>query len=387
MIYIIGISISFFLVLLLFSKKAKTQADTILAWWLVFMGIHLSIYYLYYSLDYLTFPYLLGFEFPLPLVHGPFLYLYTMTLTDQPVLGRYKIIHFLPYVIGYFPLIPFLLQSPGYKISVYQGKGEGYENIILFMNGAAIFSGVLYIILSFLSIRRHQKNIANQFSTTEKINLTWLRYLIFGIAMIWIAVIIGEDKHIYALATLFVVYIGYFGIKQAGIFTHHPNANQIDSLPHKDSLQLKSVPVYAGASLQSSDEASAEKGKYQKSGLSDDEANQIHFRMKELMINEKLYLDPELTLVTLAQRLKIHPNVLSQVINSIEEKNFYDYINQQRVEEFKYLIAQPENQKYNLLGLAFQSGFNSKSAFNRNFKKNTGISPSEYLRDQKIFIQ
>ena len=98
------------------------------------------------------------------------------------------------------------------------------------------------------------------------------------------------------------------------------------------------------------------------------------------MQEEKLYKNSELTLADLSQKLNVHPNVLSQVINSAEQKNFYDYINCQRIEEFKRIILLPENQKFTLLSLAFECGFNSKTAFNRNFKKATGISPSEYLK-------
>lgn len=71
----------------------------------------------------------------------------------------------------------------------------------------------------------------------------------------------------------------------------------------------------------------------------------------------------------LARQLDIHPNYISQVINSVEQKNFYDFINEHRVEEFKQLVSLPENQHFTLLALAFECGFNSKTSFNRNFKK------------------
>jgi AraC-like DNA-binding protein len=92
-----------------------------------------------------------------------------------------------------------------------------------------------------------------------------------------------------------------------------------------------------------------------------------------------LFTNSELNLSELATRLNIYPNYLSQTINEREGVNFYDYVNNLRIEEFKRLILIPENQKYTFLALAFDCGFNSKSAFNRFFKKSTGLSPSEYL--------
>ena len=97
------------------------------------------------------------------------------------------------------------------------------------------------------------------------------------------------------------------------------------------------------------------------------------------MQQEKFYTEPELTLAALAEKLNIHPNYLSQVINEKEGKSFYDYINTLRVEEFIRLILIPENSKFTMLSLASDCVFNSKSSFNKNFKKVTGQSPSEYL--------
>ena len=75
----------------------------------------------------------------------------------------------------------------------------------------------------------------------------------------------------------------------------------------------------------------------------------------------------------------IHPNHLSQIINELEGKNFYEFVNQYRIEEFKRLVSFPKNHQFTLLSLAFECGFNSKSSFNRYFKKSTGQTPSQYF--------
>lgn len=105
----------------------------------------------------------------------------------------------------------------------------------------------------------------------------------------------------------------------------------------------------------------------------------LHEKITVLMDTEKAYTESELSLSDLANRLGTLPNYLSQVINDKEGKNFYDYINTLRIEEFKRLIAIPENQVYTMLSLSYDCGFNSKSTFNKNFKKATKQSPSQYL--------
>lgn len=382
MLYLIGIVIDFFLVVLLLSKNNKSKADKILVLWLALTGIQMTLFYLYYTGAFFTFPFFLGLELPLPLVHGPLLYLYTCALTDQPVKGKYSVFHLIPVLIFYVLMIPFVLNTSEYKIAVYQHKGQGYEGLIKAMNIVAVLSGITYVCLSLYSLHRHQRNLYNQFSYTERINLAWLRYLIFGIATIWIAVIWGRDQYIYGLGTFFVFFIGYFGIKQVGIFTsnHAVKPDQILipaailNLPEQKENDPEEVII----------DQPVEKSKYQKSGLQDEDAVIIHQKVIGYMQKDKLYLDPELTLVDLAQKLKIHPNTLSQVINSKEKKNFYDFVNAHRIKEFKRVISQPESQQYSLLGLALQCGFNSKTSFNRNFKKTTGLTPTDFLRQINI---
>ena len=96
------------------------------------------------------------------------------------------------------------------------------------------------------------------------------------------------------------------------------------------------------------------------------------------------YKDPDLTLNDLADKLDVHPNYLSQVINSNENKTFYDLINEKRVEAFIQKTSDAAHQQFTLLAIALDCGFNSKASFNRNFKKFTGQTPSDYLQAQSL---
>ena len=118
---------------------------------------------------------------------------------------------------------------------------------------------------------------------------------------------------------------------------------------------------------------------YRKSGLKAEEAPELHQQLLRLMQTEKPYLEPKLSLAQLAEILGVLPNHLSQIINQYEAKNFYDFVNSYRVEEFIDLAKKDTDKSFNLLGLAFEAGFNSKSSFNQVFKKFKGKTPSEFL--------
>lgn len=391
MLYISGIAITIFLVFILSGKKNKSTADTILLLWLSFAGLHLLLYYLYITANYIKFPYLLGLEIPLPLVHGPFLYLYTSALTSQKNSKKIQFLHFTPFALALFSLLPFITLSSPEKIEVYRQGGKGYELLVNIIFGAVIASGILYTILSLQKLARHRRVLPNQFSYTEKINLNWLTYLIIGSGIIWLLVIFSNDTYIFSAVAIYLLFIGYFGIKQVGIFTNKTPETGSETfnnlVTEAGNINLGTTSVTDEVVAAEPDtENSKEYVKYEKSKLRKEEIDTIHLQLSELMQTGKFYKNPELSLTNVAQKINVHPNTLSQVINTVEQKNFYDYINLQRINEFKRLVTLPENQKFTLLSLAFECGFNSKTSFNRNFKKVTGLSPTEYLTQNNIIL-
>ncbi|MEO9484209.1 MAG: AraC family transcriptional regulator [Ekhidna sp.] len=117
--------------------------------------------------------------------------------------------------------------------------------------------------------------------------------------------------------------------------------------------------------------------------LSDPERTQLEKlaeQLQKLMHEEKPYKDAELTLTTLSEQLEIKAYLLTKTLNEILHRSFTDYINEYRVKEIEQLIKDPVNNKYTLLSLAYDAGFNSKSSFNRAVKKHLGIAPSELKR-------
>ncbi len=382
MIVLIGIIIAIFLSFILGSKKGKSLSDKILLAWLFALAITLILYKLQTEELRNSYPFLLGWIFPMPLLQWPFLYLYVLSLSSKKPLKLNLILHFLPFVLSFLLFSKYLFLPNEIKLDIYNRHGEGYElemNINLL---AIILSALTYTILSCYELWKHKQNIKNEFSYTEKITLNWLLFLVIGMTCILIIIFFrAEDYIIYSSVTGIVLYIGYFGIKQVGIFSEKSNLALDQPLLNEINSEFNTI------NLEESSEPIKEKIKYQKSKLSEEETKRIHSIVNKLMIEEKLYKNPEISLADLAQKISVHPNILSQVINSIEGKNFYDYINFHRVEEFQRLVLLPNSNQYTLLSLAFESGFNSKTSFNRNFKKVTNLSPSDFLKQENILLK
>ncbi|MBK8567008.1 MAG: helix-turn-helix transcriptional regulator [Saprospiraceae bacterium] len=112
--------------------------------------------------------------------------------------------------------------------------------------------------------------------------------------------------------------------------------------------------------------------------LADEELQSWKAQIERLMADERLYLEPELTLSDLARRLQTNASLLSAAVNRAFGKNFNDFVNEYRVEEVKRLLEDPKAKHLSLLGIGLECGFNSKSTFNRAFRKVTGVAPSEW---------
>ncbi|SDE29498.1 helix-turn-helix domain-containing protein [Niabella drilacis] len=380
MLYLTGIIVSVYLLILLLAKPQKTTADKILTAWQFLATIHLVYLYLFVTDQYKAVPGLLGWELAFPFIHGPFLYLYTLYLTNQQKHKYRWIWHFLPFLVTYLIWIPVLIRSPEQKLYTYEHGVPGYKGVIVGQTIAIIASGVGYVIAALILLKRHRRNIAGQFSNTGKITLNWLRYLIGGIGVIWFFVTFYlTAQSLYISVSLFIFFLGFFGVRQEGIF----NRRAAGQHPPPDGSPgpLNEAPPQQVTALLLKSTAPG-KVKYEKSTLTEEDAVLIHEGLVHLMQETLLFKNAELTLGDVAEQLDTHPGNLSQVINSRIGKSFYDYINGLRVEEFKKMMAHPQNQNYTLLSLAFECGFNSKSSFNRNFKKFTGQSPSDHLKSR-----
>ncbi len=122
--------------------------------------------------------------------------------------------------------------------------------------------------------------------------------------------------------------------------------------------------------------------KYKGSTLDAKKTEKTLKRLDHLLEIEKIYRDEEISLASLAGKLDIHPNLLSQVINEMLNKNFFDLINGCRIEDAKKRLLEEEDKT--ILEISYDVGFNSKAAFYRAFRKYTGTSPSEFRKNSRV---
>lgn len=360
-IFIVGFVQAFFICLILLNKKNKSLSDKILTLWIFVIGIHLLLYYFHHINYYQKIPHLLGFLVPLPLVQGPFLLLYVTSLIkgDQKI-SKLFLLHFVPAISYYFFLLPTMLLPAEEKLHyVFEVLPVNVPLYFDIFDVLVYISGLVYITWSLMLWKKHNRNIKENFSYTENINLIWLRNLIIGMAAIWLAVLFGNfsdetfgDALIFGAVSLYIFFIGYYGIRQGVIFT--------DSTEKEGSSTGKT------------------KEKYSKSPLNEDQSQSLLDRLLLFMEEEKPYLESKITLPQLANRFETNPNYLSQVINEKLNQNLYDFINGYRVEEFKKRLIQDDAQNYTLFGHAQNCGFSSKSSFHEVFKKQTGQTPFQY---------
>ena len=372
MLLLSGFFIAIFIALILVTKKNKSDADFILFLWLVVIATHLLSIYFFTTYGGEKYPSFASLSMPLSLVHGPFLFLYTSKKTAGKRITFYDFLHFIPIFLWFVFTFDFYALTTKKQIEVFTHQGREFEtqNIIRVM--ITYFSGVIYYILSLLVLIKYHKKIKQSFSDIEKINFNWLFYFIIWNFVIWVFILFNQEKIAYGFISFFIIWIGFFGFRQTDIFFEKNNR-----------LDQHMIANFQEVTIENLENEIDLENKYKNIHLSEVETIVLKEKLLEYLTTQKPYLNTELTLQQLAENIQIHPNTLSYIINSSFGKSFYDLINEYRINEFINLY-QNSIDKYTILSLALDSGFNSKSAFNRNFKKVKGTTPSEFIAKANI---
>lgn len=240
----------------------------------------------------------------------------------------------------------------------------------------ALFSNLYYYYKCKKAIRNYSESYINETAYHQNINYLSAVLVIFMICIVLgiftsVLFVVNTLKGglitellensinlIWIAFSLIGFVLGYYAIHQPEIF----------KISHEEETAL-AVPEPEAAKTRTS--------------IAEEDLETFRNRIEEVMKSQKPFLNPNLALNDLATLIKTPSHTLSRVIREGYDKNFFDFINSYRIEEFKENINNPKYHNYTLLGIAFEVGFNSKTAFNRSFKKMTGQTPSEYYHSRR----
>ncbi len=379
-----GILLSLFL----FTSVNNRVSNRILAALTALWGIFLFAYAFQFEGLYVKVPHLLKVFYQFLFLFFPLLYLYVKyLLSDISKFEKKDYLHFIPFFISLLLYSGFFIQSADTKLLMIKNKSEYYQILQIVGDEFISLQGIVYSIMALILIRNYKKHIKNYESNTVKLIIRTLNVGISLNLFSWIIGTIGIQLDYFNIKTnldfytisylvmVVIIYaISYVTIKSPEVFKLK-----------KDEIGIKSKPAFYSPVLNNAEaeivleKESSRKTKHKSGGISESELNRINKKLMEMMEDEKPYLDPDLTLPELAKKLDVSRNQLSNVINQVHKVNFYQFVNNYRVEEVKKLMRDPHNRHLKLLSLAFDAGFNSKASFNRIFKQMTGMTPSEYF--------
>jgi AraC-like DNA-binding protein len=385
---LLGAIQGFFLAGVLATKQRNRTANRLLAVAMfAFSAQMISV--VYHAAEFeRVFPHFFGVAFPLALLYGPLIYLYSVTASDRTRgLRLWDTLHFLPFVFTVIVGLPIYLMSGAEKIEFYHQLQQGIRPpLVRIVDTLKYVSGISYSAVTIIHLRRHQIRVKDSYSSIEHVNLQWLLKLATAGAVIWFGAAVihftGPDVHplfereddIVALAVAIFVYgVGYMGLRQPEIFNIATGEYPV---PVLGPTEPGSISCQRMASEPASELEVARR--YERSGLSDKEASALKDVLLTAMNHERPYRNSDLTLADLAALLGTTPHKLSEVLNSQLNQSFYDFVNAYRVREVQRRIADDLSQNLTLLSLALDAGFASKSTFNNAFKKHTGSTPSGY---------
>ena len=356
--------------LVLLFRKENHSANIFLSLGILALSSELFASVYYSKGWYQTFIHFSGLTSPMPLSYGPLFYFYAKFLTKEHEKFSLKnLLHFLPFISAYIILSPVFFYPASEKLAFVQKAITGNQPLIFDIMEIVIpIQGLIYTVLMTVLVLNYNKEIKERYSNIEKINLDWLKYLTFSMILCWSIAALSRITIFFIDASLefeivlhtsisvLIYTIGYMNLNQPEIFTKRCEEEINENVPEK----------------------------YKKSGLDSLTAEEIKNKLLGAMEKQKPYLDGDLTLLKLAEIVSVSEHHLSEVINSKLNKTYYDFINEYRVEEFKDKLKDPSTRNYNLLSIAFESGFKSKTSFNTIFKKYTNQTPSEYKSSLKL---
>ncbi len=353
----------------------KKSTDKLLLSGVLIVFVLLSCKILLHTLQVWETAYLGYLPLAFELAIQPLFYLYVLSLTRPTFQYKGKTFyHFIPAFL-------FLIHAVIVYASVAGSDNITWKSIVAeswhfnkvkkIEDYLAIVSACFYWYLSFREIRLYRQWLYTNIAVSSYPEYTWLRNILVIVGIL----IVGWGLNIlldygFSFSKLYFFHWELFYLYMSGLiyYVGFKGYHQPVHLIHPLPLQpVAAVPTANTESTTTTDK-------------------EIKSNLKELiekaMTEDKLYLDPDLSLAIFAQHLNTSPSALSSNINTLFGKNFRNFINEYRTEEVKKKLKGPDISHLSILGIALECGFNSEASFYRIFKNYTGLSPKEFMEKQ-----
>jgi AraC-like DNA-binding protein len=358
-IIIFGGILSLFLAITQLVAKDRTIQHYLIALLLIFLGIfQFKVHSIYYGIAR-EYPATLLFSLPVFLSIGPFLYFNFLMLMDSRFTISFKnSLHLLPALVFFLLEITSLLfiSFPDSMIrrrlvvmELFTAEQSATTQIVQY----TIYGAVFYTIPYQLSILKNTLNLYrfSEMDLFKKLLFLVITISLFSTTSFFLLIFTGE-KFFLLLGTLILTFLIMFAyiILQREV----------------DPLKILSSDL--------------RRKRYERSLLNGIDVEKVQKRLNELMEEEKLYADSDITLPKLAEVLLITRHQLSEFLNEKLDMNFSTFINKYRIEEAKELLHSDAD--LSILQIAYSVGFNSKSAFNTAFQKFMGTTPAHFRKER-----
>lgn len=357
----VGVVQGFILAFVLITLNLGNQkANRILGLLMMVFSMVIGTLILVTTEAYKSLPHLLAVTNPMVFLIGPLFLLYAHILMSKTrSISKIFWLNFLPFVFSIIYWTPFYLQSGMAKIEAFENP-PAITAFDYILTTAQIVHLIVYLLIVNNNVKHHQKKLKETFSSTDKINLEWIRkgiHWLFGVSLLLVFTTVVhslgfEDfSEIITTITISLIVVIFYGIGYSG---------------------LKQPEIFRGL------EETKSTKKYENSTLSVDDAIKYENKLLFLMKTEKPYTNSNLTIRELAKLSNIPYYYISQILSERIGQKFSDFVNRYRIEDAKEKLLNKDFDHYSILGIAIEVGFNSKSAFNTAFKKYTNQTPTQF---------
>ena len=349
--------------LLMFHKKGNRIANRLLGIYIFLFSLMIGYFVAYWSGYSRVNVHVNEITNLFMFLYGPLLYAYLYVLQERKLPKRFYL-HFVPFALQILLYAPFFIQEAPLKRMLIQSAYSTHGVLSYIMKTLItlwMLSMVTYAIAMMRLLKRDSATLNRFAILEEKMRNRWMRLVVLFFSTYVLSEISyfilayggwlkwQYDYGISFAQAAFIYLVGYLGFRQPELF--HTN---LENAKPKEQLR------------------------YQRSSLKEDVAKNHLDQLIKVMREEKPYVDSELKIQQLAEKIGISSHHLSQVINEYLNQNYADFINTYRINEAKRLLTLPKYDNAKILHIAFDVGYNNKATFNAAFKKITGMSPTDF---------